>query len=110
MANTSSASDPDQLPEVSDAALAALRALKGASKQRPMSAKAVARTIWPDRITEAGTSLRRGGLYRSAGAFCSKLQRRGLVSHWITDFESGYFLTALGEGVLAAHEAGSQQK
>jgi hypothetical protein len=102
--------DSVELPEVSDAALSVLRALKGASMRYPMSAKAVARAIWPERMREAGTSLRRGGLYRSAGGFCSKLLRRGLVKHWITDFDSGYYLTGLGERVLAAHEPAAGHK
>lgn len=105
---TNQAVEPQDLPQVSPAAIAALRALRGATRQRPMSGRAVARTLWPERIKEAGTSLRRGGLYRAAGAYCSKLQRRGLVEHYITDFDAGYYLSELGERVIAAHEEVAQ--
>lgn len=110
MPKTIDSLQPDELPKVTEAALAALRVLKNASRQSPMSAKGVARMLWPDRIQDAGTSLRRGGLYRSAGGFCAKLMRRGLVGQNITDFDAGYYLTELGTRVLAEHTRTSQEE
>ena len=81
-------------------ALAALKLLEGTSQNDTRSAKALAGKLWPEKLRACGTSLRRGGLYRAAGAFYSKLQRKGLVGHWIDDFESGYYLTKMGQEFL----------
>lgn len=77
-----------------------LRVLSSASRQNPLPAKAIARLLWPDKLRECGTALRRGGLYRAAGAYCSKLQRRGLVGFFMDDFQQGYFLTEAGKQAL----------
>lgn len=78
-------------------ALAALRLLEGTSQRDTRSAKALAGKLWPEKLRDCGTSLRRGGLYRAAGAFYSKLQKKGLVGHWMDDFWSGYYLTKTGQ-------------
>lgn len=85
---------------ISEKACAALQALAGATKYRPLPASSVARVLWPERLKDCGTSLRRGGLYRAAGAFCSKLQRQGLVAFYMDDFERGYYLTEAGRQAL----------
>jgi hypothetical protein len=72
------------------------------------SARALASLLWPDRLAKCGTSLRRGGLYRAAGAYYSKLMRAGFCSHWITDFDSGYFITEKGRQALKAHALSPQ--
>ena len=87
--------------KITPKAIEALKLLKGASVHDTISASALAGRLWPDRMKECGTSLRRGGLYRSAGAYFSKLQKRGLVGHWMDDFTSGYYITALGQKVLS---------
>jgi hypothetical protein len=60
------------------------------------------------RSARALASLRRGGLYRAAGAYYSKLMRAGFCSHWITDFDSGYFITEKGRQALKAHALSPQ--
>lgn len=86
---------------LSPKAIDALRHLQGTSIRDTRSAKALARLMWPERLQACGTSLRRGGLYRAAGAYYSKLQKLGLVGHWMTDFDKGYFLTDKGAQALA---------
>ena len=81
-------------------AIAALRLLRGTSRSNTVSAKALANRMWPDRMADCGTSLRRGGLYRAAGAYFSKLAKQGLCDHWITDFDSGYFITPKGAAAI----------
>lgn len=88
------------MPAITPKALAALKLLEGTSQNDTRSAKSLAGKLWPEKLRDCGTSLRRGGLYRAAGAFYSKLQRKGLVGHWIDDFESGYYLTKLGQECL----------
>lgn len=82
-------------------ALQALKLLEGTSRHDTKSAKSLARSLWPEKMSECSTSLRRGGLYRSAGAFYSKLQKRGLYGHWMTDYDSGYYITQQGLDALA---------
>ena len=81
-------------------AIAALRLLRGTNRHDTRSAKALAGLLWPDRLADCGTSLRRGGLYRAAGAYYSKLAKQGLCGHWMTDFDSGYFITPKGVSAL----------
>lgn len=83
-------------------AVIALRLLEGTHLHDTRSASALARRLWPERLKECGTSLRRGGLYRAAGAYYSKLQKQGLVGHWMDDFDRGYYLTQKGQEALAA--------
>lgn len=85
---------------ISPKALAALKLLEGTSQSKTRSAKSLAGMLWPEKLRSCGTSLRRGGLYRSAGAFYSKLQKKGLVGHWMSDFDSGYYLTKAGQECL----------
>lgn len=94
---------PSERPSVTPKALAAMRVLAGATRHDPLPAKAIARSLWPDRLKECGTALRRGGLYRAAGAYCSKLQKLGLVGFYMDDFQQGYYLTEAGHQVVAAH-------
>lgn len=82
-------------------AIEALGHLRGTSRNNTRSARALAGLLWPERLSKCGTSLRRGGLYRAAGAYYSKLQKRGLCGHWMDDFDSGYFITASGMAALA---------
>jgi hypothetical protein len=84
-------------------AVIALRLLEGTHRLNTRSASALARALWPDRLKACGTSLRRGGLYRAAGAYYSKLAKKGLVDHWITDFDSGYYITTKGMEALDAN-------
>lgn len=81
----------------------ALGLLAGTNYRNTISAKALAGKLWPEKLSECGTSLRRGGLYRAAGAYYSKLQKKGLVGHWITDFDSGYYITQKGVEALTAN-------
>jgi hypothetical protein len=83
-------------------AIAALQLLKGTSRHNTRSGKALATMLWPDKLRACTTSLRRGGYYRAAGGYYSKLQKKGLVAHWMDDFDSGYYLTAAGATALAA--------
>jgi len=92
----------DAVKEITPKALAMLRVLSSASRRDPLPAKAIARLLWPDKLRECGTSLRRGGLYRAAGAYCSKLQKRGLVGFFMDDFQQGYFLTEEGKRLVLA--------
>ena len=92
----------DQPQSVTPKAMAALRVLVHATKHDPLPAKAIARKLWPEQLNECGTSLRRGGLYRAAGAYCSKLQKQGLVGFYMDDFQRGYYLTEVGHRVVAA--------
>lgn len=86
--------------KITPKALAALKLLEGTNQSDTRSAKSLAGKLWPEKLRDCGTSLRRGGLYRAAGAFYSKLQKKGLVGHWIDDFESGYYLAKAGQEVL----------
>lgn len=90
------------LPRVTPKALAALRVLASATTFAPMSAKSVARCLWAQRLKECGTSQRRGGLYRAAGAYCSRLQKQVLVGYSFDDFQHGYYLTDIGRSVVSA--------
>lgn len=94
------ASATDAGQEITPKALALLRVLASASRRDPLPAKAIARLLWPEKLRECGTSLRRGGLYRAAGAYCSKLQKRGWVGFFMDDFQQGYFLTEAGKQAL----------
>jgi hypothetical protein len=78
----------------------ALDLLSGTNYRNTLSAKALAGRLWPEKLAACGTYLRRGGLYRAAGAYYSKLQKKGLVGHWITDFDSGYYITQKGVEAL----------
>ena len=85
-------------------AVIALRLLEGTHRNDTLSAKALASRLWPERLKECGTSRRRGGLYRAAGAYYSKLAKKGLVAHWMTDVDSGYYITPKGMEALAANQ------
>jgi hypothetical protein len=89
--------------KLTDKAVTALKLLECTSRKNTRSAKALANSLWPDKIADCGTSLRRQGLYRSAGAFFSKLARRGLCAHWMDDYSSGYYLTKQGAEILASN-------
>lgn len=92
---------PDSVPRLTPKAVAALRLLQHhTSPSNTLSAKALARLMWPEQLRQCGTSLRRGGYYRAAGGYFSKLQKAGLVGHWMDDFDSGYYLTAKGVAAL----------
>lgn len=84
-------------------AITALRLLEGTNYRNTRSAKALASMLWPEKLKSCGTSLRRGGLYRAAGGYYAKLQREGLVAHWMDDYDRGYFLTEKGKLVLDAN-------
>lgn len=84
-------------------AVAALRLLEGTSHRDTRSAKALASMLWPEKLKSCGTSLRRGGLYRAAGAYYSKLQKKGLAGHWMTDYDSGYYITPAGVAALTSN-------
>lgn len=88
------------VPKVTEKALAALKTLAIASRTNPMSAKALAWKLWPEKVRERGTSRGRGGLYRAAGAYCSKLQRLGLVGFYMDDFHRGYYLSPIGKRIV----------
>lgn len=81
-------------------AIIALKLLRGTSPSNTRSAKALAKMLWPEKWADCGTSLRRGGLYRAAGAYYSKLAKRGLCGHWMDDFSSGYFITQMGASAI----------
>ncbi len=81
---------------VTPKAIEALRLLRGTDPHNTRSAKALAKSLWPDRMEQCDSSLRRGGLYRAAGAYFSKLQKRGLCDHWMDDFSRGYYITPSG--------------
>lgn len=91
---------------ITPTAIAALKLLKGSSRFNTCSAKSLAGRLWPEKLADCHTSLRRGGLYRAAGAHYSKLAKKGWVGHWMDDFSSGYFLTQAGVDVLASTEQG----
>jgi hypothetical protein len=86
--------------KLTGSALAALSALQGSSRFDVMPGSAVARVMWPDRLKEMRTSLRRGGLYRAAGAVCSRLVKSGLAGHFMDDFYNGYYITEAGRAAL----------
>ncbi|TXH00069.1 MAG: hypothetical protein E6R08_01130 [Nevskiaceae bacterium] len=88
------------VPKVTEKALAALKTLAIASRTNPMSAKALAWKLWPEKVRERGSSRGRGGLYRAAGAYCSKLQRLGLVGFYMDDLQRGYYLSPVGKRVV----------
>lgn len=90
--------------------LIALTLLEGTSPHDTRSAKVLARKLWPEKLKDCASSLRRGGYYRAAGAYYSRLQRMGLVRHWITDFDAGYYLSDEGKKVLQAHQASTQSE
>lgn len=77
-------------------AIGALRLLRGTNRLNTLSAKALAYSLWPERLADCGNSPRRGGYYRAAGAYFSSLERMGLCGHWMDDFNSGYYITAAG--------------
>ena len=85
-------------------AKSALQILRGTNMHNTRSAKALAGPLWPDRLADCGTSLRRGGLYRAAGAYYSKLAKQGLCGHRITDFDRGYFITPKGTIALESQQ------
>lgn len=85
-------------------AIEALRLLEyNTSQKNTRSAKVLARLMWPDRLKNCGTSLSRGGYYRAAGGYFSKLQKAGYVGHWMDDFGSGYYLTTKGQEALSSN-------
>lgn len=89
-------------------AVDALRRLRGTNRRNTLSAGVLAGLLWPDRLHECGTSRRRSGLYRAAGAYYSRLKKAGLVGHWIdesADTAAGYYLTAAGRAILDEHDA-----
>lgn len=86
--------------KVTPKALDALKLLAGTNHLSAISASALAHKLWPEKLAECGTSRRRKGYARSAGAFYSKLQKQGLVSHWMDDLSSGYYITSKGEECL----------
>jgi hypothetical protein len=86
--------------QITPKAIEALRLLEGTTPQATVSASALARRLWPDRFGACGTSLRRGGLYRAAGGYYARLQKQGLVGHYIDDFVSGYYITPAGREAL----------
>lgn len=85
-------------------AIEALRLLEyHTSPKNTRSAKVLARLMWPDKLQNCGTSLRRGGYYRAAGGYFSKLQHAGYVGHWMDDYTSGYYLTEKGRAALSSN-------
>jgi len=88
---------------ISPKALQALKPLEGADIHNTYSAKSLARRLWPEKMLHCHTALRRGGLYRSAGVFYSKLAKKGWVGHWMDDFSSGYYLTKAGLELLRSN-------
>ena len=84
-------------------AITALRLIEGTSRHDMRSGKALAAMLWPEKLNACRTSLRCGGLYRAAGGYYSKLQKKGLVAHWMDDFESGYYITAAGVAALTSN-------
>lgn len=91
----------------SEKTIKALRVIKDSHSQRLYSASGLAQLLWPEKVNECKTSRRRVGYARTAGCYYSKLIRKGLVKHWITDFTSGYYITQLGRDVLKKHDNGS---
>lgn len=90
--------------ELTPKAIEALRLLEYHTNPRnTRSAKVLARLMWPDKLQACGTTLRRGGYYRAAGGYFSKLQKAGYVGHWMDDFSSGYYLTAKGQAALSSN-------
>lgn len=83
--------------------LEALKLLEGTTVADTRRAKVLASLLWPDRMKECVTSARRNGLYRATGAYYSKLQKEGLVGHWVDDFSSGYYITEHGRRVLSGN-------
>ncbi len=96
--------------DITEKALAALKLLEGTNRENTLSAASLARTLWPAKMRDCGTSLRRGGLYRSAGAFYSKLQKKGLVGHWMDDCSSGYYLTKAGQECLKKARSSDEER
>lgn len=87
--------------KITSKTIEALKLLIGTSHLDTISARVLAERLWPDRVKNCNTSLRRGGLYRSAGAYYSKLQKTGLVGHWVDDYSRGYYITKAGINILA---------
>jgi hypothetical protein len=86
-------------------AIAALRLLRGTSMKNARRASALARMLWPEKMAGCSTSRRRGGLYRAAGGYYSKLVKLGLCDWWSSaDFDGGYYITAKGENALSCAE------
>lgn len=78
----------------------ALRIIKDSNIKRLYTASGLAHLLWPEQLNNCATSRRRVGYARTAGCYYSKLARKGLVKHWITDFTSGYYISPLGLEVL----------
>lgn len=98
--------------KLTNKAIALLQILPEAGSALPASA--IARKLWPDKAKQYRTSLSRGGLYRAAGAFCSRLERKGLVrtamlSPGMPDFGLGYAITEKGLSVLRAAMAKAEE-
>ncbi len=84
-------------------AIEALVLLVGTSSFDTRSASALASRLWPDRLVACGTSRCRGGLYRAAGAYYSKLQKQGLVGYWVDECDRWYYITKFGIETLTQH-------
>lgn len=84
----------------SEKTINALRVIKDSHSQKLYTASGLAQLLWPEKLNECKTSRRRVGYARTAGCYYSKLARKGLVKHWITDFTSGYYISQLGRDVL----------
>ena len=83
----------------------ALRLLEGTSPRDTRSAKALASMLWPEKLKSCGTSLRRSGLYRAAGAYYSKLQRFATVAvstSWVTGFSASAGPSSRGVSLWSA--------
>lgn len=87
----------------------ALKHLSGTTQDDTRSAKALAFLLWPKKMEQYFTSQKRGGMYRAAGAYYSRLQKAGLVGHWCNNFRHGYYITQAGIAAIQAesmlHEA-----
>ena len=93
----------DEAITLTPKAITALQLISGTSRHDMRSGKALAAMLWPAKLKECRTSLRRGGLYRAAGGYYSKLQKKGLVAHWMDDYESGYYITPAGKEALTSN-------
>lgn len=86
----------------------ALRIIRHSHIRKLYSASGLAHLLWPEKLNSCGTSRRRVGYARTAGCYYSKLMRKGLVKHWITDYESGYYISPLGLEVLNKFDSNKQ--
>lgn len=86
----------DDVEKFSEKTLNALKVIKDSSYSKVYSPRGLALLLWPEAYNSCGTSGRRVGYARTAGCYYSKLMRKGLVSHKITDFTSGYYITEKG--------------